>query len=84
MTKNIRPTVGAENSPKSAEVKAKAANGQPAATFEAVEKTTGVAQKANAPKTITPKPITKEFGGREGPEPTRYGDWENNGIISDF
>lgn len=26
----------------------------------------------------------KEIGGRKGPEPTRYGDWENNGIISDF
>jgi|GEM_PF-639469 len=26
----------------------------------------------------------KEIGGREGPEPTRYGDWENNGIASDF
>ncbi len=26
----------------------------------------------------------KELGGREGPEPTRYGDWENNGIASDF
>lgn len=26
----------------------------------------------------------KEFGGRDGPEPTRYGDWENKGIISDF
>lgn len=26
----------------------------------------------------------KEIGGREGPEPTRYGDWEKNGIISDF
>ncbi len=25
-----------------------------------------------------------EVGGREGPEPTRYGDWEKNGIISDF
>lgn len=29
-------------------------------------------------------PLVKEVGGREGPEPTRYGDWENNGIISDF
>jgi hypothetical protein len=29
------------------------------------------------------KPAT-EIGGREGPEPTRYGDWENKGIISDF
>ncbi|WP_439817261.1 DUF1674 domain-containing protein [Zavarzinia sp. CC-PAN008] len=25
-----------------------------------------------------------EIGGRPGPEPTRYGDWENNGIASDF
>lgn len=26
----------------------------------------------------------KEVGGRDGPEPTRYGDWENKGIVSDF
>ena len=26
----------------------------------------------------------KEMGGRKGPEPTRYGDWERKGIISDF
>jgi hypothetical protein len=26
----------------------------------------------------------KELGGREGPEPTRYGDWEKGGIVSDF
>lgn len=25
-----------------------------------------------------------ERGGRDGPEPTRYGDWEKKGIISDF
>ena len=25
-----------------------------------------------------------ESGGQEGPEPTRYGDWEKDGIISDF
>jgi hypothetical protein len=28
--------------------------------------------------------LPKELGGRDGPEPTRYGDWEKNGIISDF
>ncbi len=27
---------------------------------------------------------TKEVGGRDGPEPTRYGDWEVNGICVDF
>lgn len=26
----------------------------------------------------------KEIGGPKGPEPTRYGDWERNGIASDF
>ena len=26
----------------------------------------------------------KELGGRDGPEPTRYGDWERKGIVSDF
>jgi hypothetical protein len=26
----------------------------------------------------------KEVGGREGPDPVRYGDWENGGIASDF
>ena len=26
----------------------------------------------------------QEVGGRNGPEPTRYGDWEKKGIASDF
>lgn len=26
----------------------------------------------------------KEFGGPKGLEPTRYGDWERKGIVSDF
>lgn len=26
----------------------------------------------------------KEVGGREGPDPTRYGDWEINGRCVDF
>ena len=26
----------------------------------------------------------EEIGGRGGLEPTRYGDWERNGIVSDF
>ena len=34
-----------------------------------------------------PKPVAQtpgEVGGPEGPEPTRYGDWERNGRVSDF
>jgi len=26
----------------------------------------------------------KELGGRKGPEPTRFGDWERRGIAHDF
>ena len=26
----------------------------------------------------------REIGGRDGPEPVRYGDWEIRGIASDF
>ena len=26
----------------------------------------------------------KELGGRDGPEPVRYGDWERKGIAVDF
>ena len=36
------------------------------------------------------KPLTAaaeaptELGGPKGPEPTRYGDWERKGLVSDF
>ncbi len=26
----------------------------------------------------------REVGGRAGPDPVRYGDWEKDGIVSDF
>ena len=28
--------------------------------------------------------VQEEVGGQEGPEPTRFGDWEKKGIASDF
>ena len=36
----------------------------------------------NPPEKAPERP--REIGGREGPDPVRYGDWENNGIASDF
>lgn len=30
------------------------------------------------------KAMPKELGGRDGPEPVRYGDWEKKGIAVDF
>lgn len=35
-------------------------------------------------KATAAAPGPKELGGREGPDPVRYGDWENGGIASDF
>jgi hypothetical protein len=31
-----------------------------------------------------PLQLPPEKGGPKGPEPTRYGDWEKKGLISDF
>ncbi|WP_112322326.1 DUF1674 domain-containing protein [Oceanibium sediminis] len=28
--------------------------------------------------------LPTELGGRDGPEPVRFGDWERNGLTSDF
>ncbi|WP_170562186.1 DUF1674 domain-containing protein [Ruegeria atlantica] len=30
------------------------------------------------------KKMPKELGGRDGPDPARYGDWEKKGIAIDF
>jgi len=40
------------------------------------------ADEAEQPTSGKAKP--KEVGGPKGPEPTRYGDWERKGIVSDF
>lgn len=46
------------------------------ALAEAEERRKSAEQKSTEPP--------KELGGRSGPDPARYGDWENNGIASDF
>jgi len=30
------------------------------------------------------EPRAREIDGQKGPDPVRYGDWEKDGIISDF
>ena len=41
--------------------------------------------EAEARRKAAPAPERpKELGGRKGPEPTRFGDWEKDGIASDF
>ncbi len=39
---------------------------------------------AKAPKPADAKAGPKEIGGRKGPDPTRYGDWEQKGRCIDF
>jgi hypothetical protein len=40
------------------------------------------ARRADRDRQLVDRP--KEIAGRDGPEPTRYGDWEINGLTSDF
>ena len=49
---------------------------------------TDITKTPPAPPVAPPKPETPpmpaEIGGPKGPEPTRYGDWERKGRVSDF
>lgn len=35
-------------------------------------------------KAAKPVEMPAELGGRDGPEPVRYGDWEKKGLAIDF
>lgn len=39
---------------------------------------------ADTPSTADDEQRPKEIGGRKGPDPTRFGDWEKNGRCIDF
>ena len=57
------------------------------AEIEARIKAAGERAKAEAEerrRKEAPQEAPKEIGGRKGLDPTRYGDWENKGIASDF
>lgn len=40
--------------------------------------------QADAPTAPPAAEAPVEVGGRDGPDPTRYGDWEKNGRCIDF
>ncbi len=40
--------------------------------------------EATARRKAAAAALPTEQGGRDGPEPTRFGDWEKDGILSDF
>jgi hypothetical protein len=41
-------------------------------------------ERRAARKRQAEQPRAKEIDGQKGPDPVRYGDWEKDGIISDF
>ena len=43
-----------------------------------------LAEATERRKTNPQAKLPKELNGRDGPEPTRFGDWEKKGITSDF
>lgn len=43
-----------------------------------------LAEAASRKEKAKPRDLPTELGGRDGPEPTRFGDWEKKGITSDF
>jgi hypothetical protein len=56
----------------------------PRALPPAAERALAEAQGRRAEIDRLAKERPKEFNGRRGPEPVRYGDWEVKGIASDF
>jgi hypothetical protein len=50
----------------------------------AAERALAEAAARRAERDGNPANQPKEISGRDGPEPTRYGDWEINGLTSDF
>ncbi len=48
----------------------------------AKEPSTGQVEAAGVDAITPRRPV--EIGGRKGPDPTRYGDWEKNGRCIDF
>ena len=62
---------------------------KPSSTGEIAARIAAAAKRANAEaeaRRAAEKPLQlpPERGGPKGPEPTRYGDWEKKGLISDF
>ena len=43
-----------------------------------------LAEAAERRRKAKPADRPTELGGRDGPEPVRYGDWEKKGIAVDF
>lgn len=60
-------------------------NEQPKKTLtDAAKRALAEAEARRAKQDAVQAGKPKEVGGRKGPDPARYGDWEKGGILSDF
>ncbi len=50
----------------------------------AAQRALAEAEERRRQRDAAAKQAPKEVGGRDGPDPARYGDWEKGGIVSDF
>ncbi len=48
------------------------------------QRATAEAEARRAAQVAPENTATEELGGRKGPDPVRFGDWEVGGIASDF
>jgi hypothetical protein len=51
---------------------------------DAARRALAEAQARRDAHTAAAESAPRELHGRDGPDPARYGDWENKGIASDF
>jgi hypothetical protein len=50
----------------------------------AAQRALAEAEERRRARAAAEKKSAPEVGGRDGPDPARYGDWEKGGIASDF
>ncbi|MBU2980519.1 DUF1674 domain-containing protein [Lentibacter algarum] len=51
---------------------------------DAAKRALAEAEERRVARDAAMKAAPKELGGRDGPDPARYGDWEKKGIAIDF
>ena len=84
MTAEREVTKGSEASPSTAAADAASAAPQPAGRGDVPAAARRALAEADERRRHPSPPLPPETGGRNGPEPVRYGDWEVNGLATDF
>jgi len=72
------------SAPDPSSLKAAASETERKALPDAAKRALAEAEARRQAAAANAHPMAKELQGPKGPEPTRYGDWENKGIASDF